>query len=170
MEFVLDKWKTDYMDDLVEAMQDKKLVDSLKEDYPYPFLDVHAKCYIEQRMMYSEEKQRCRAILLDGKLIGGIEVLIGSGIYSRNADLHIWLKKEYRCRGIGTQAVKQMADSVFSDYDVVRIEAKPYVDENVWIAEKMLHSAGLQYEGTLRNIIFKNGKMHSYKVFSMIKE
>ena len=121
-------------------------------------------------MLNSEIKQCCRAIVSDSKLIGSIEILIGNGVYCGNAEISIWIDKDYRRRGIATDTVKKMCGFVFDDYPVERIEAKPYIDENIFIAEKLFHNAGFKFEGKIRNAVYKNGKYYSYKVFSMLRE
>ena len=166
--FKLKKWDTDYFDDLMNDMKDRELISCLCEDYPYPFLASHARYFIEQRMFNSEEKQCCRAVEIDGHAVGSVEVIIGSGIHSKKAEIHIWISKEKRGNGIGTEAVREMCRFAFENYDIVRIEARIYINENVSISEKMFRSAGFKYEGTVRNAIFKEGKLYSYKIFSIL--
>lgn len=170
MKFELEKWSMKYSDDLMIAMESPELVERLRENYPYPFLSSHARDFIEQRTLKSEEKQYCRVIVVDGHAVGGIEVIIGSGLYAKSGELFVWLTEDFCHRGIGTAAVKQICDEVFEKYDIVRIEARPYIGEDVWIAEKLLWNAGFKYEGTLIDVIYKNDKLYSYKIHSIINQ
>ncbi len=51
---------------------------------------------------------------------------------------------------------------------IVRIYAEPF-DCNV-ASKSVLKKAGFTYEGTMRNGIYKNGKIQSYCVYSIFKE
>lgn len=167
MEFELVRWSNSFIDDLIESMSDRSLLDSTRENYPYPFRMPHAVYYIEQRILNDEEKQCCRAITVDGRAVGGIDILIGSDTAQHTAELLIWIRKEYRSHGIGRRAVEQMCKYAFSHYRLDRIEGKIYPSNPA--AEKMLHKVGFEYEGTLRKAFTLGDRVYDCRIMSVIK-
>jgi len=67
-----------------------------------------------------------RVIEVDGKFAGSIGVLICNDILRMNAELGYWIGDQYKCRGIMTEAVKEMVQLVFDNFEVTRIYATPF--------------------------------------------
>ena len=167
MEFTLEKWKANYLDDFISAMEDPHLSDNMCDIMPYPMDNAYAVEYIKERMLNSEERQICRAIICDGHAVGGVDVIIGEGVYEKSAELSIWLRKDCRNMGLGAAAIKKMCDLCFETYDVIRIEARPY-SEHIQ-AVKSITKSGMIHEGTVHKAIFKNDRPHDYEIFAMIR-
>ena len=167
MEFKLEKWQANYIDDFMAATDDPNLSDNLCETMPYPMDVAYAHEYIRERMFNSEERQICRAIIVDGHAVGNVEVMFGEGIYSKTGELSIWLAKPYRLKGLGTEVIRTISARVFDEYDILRIESHPYVSH--LIASAALKKAGFFLEGTIHSAIFKDGKSYDYDVYARIK-
>jgi len=64
------------------------------------------------------------------------------------ATLGCWVAREARGRGIGTRALRGIADWTFATTDVVRIDA--YIMVGNAVSERMTERAGFRREGVLR--------------------
>lgn len=168
MNFELVKWKAEYLEDLFLAVKDEHLSDNLLDSFPCPMDTSFAVEFIKQRMLNSEQKQMCRAILVDGHAVGSVEVIIGSGCFEKSSYISIWIDKRFRRKGIGSEALRRICDMVFEKYQIVRIEAKPYSRDSFGI--KALKNAGFVHEGTIRSSIFKNNQIFDCEMFSKIRK
>ncbi len=168
MQFELKKWSISYKNDLIEAFKDAELVSELPDSYPFPFEETHAQYFLEQRLLNSEKKQICRAIVADNKVIGAVEVILGSGIYSRNGQLSVWISKPYRRQGIASEAVRQICDIAFNDYNAVRIAASVISHNRSAIA--FMEHAGFVYEGTVHKGIYENDTLYDYCIYAIIRQ
>ena len=168
MDFVLEKWQARYLDDFMRSTDDPHLSDNLCESLPYPMDVAFAAEYIRERMFNNEQQQVCRAILVNGRIAGGIDVLKRSGLFSRSADLSVWIAKEYRGQGLGTAVIKHMCRYVFENYDIIRIEGHPYSNHKPAIA--VLKRSGFIHEGTVHSAIYKNGRAYDYELYAMIRD
>ena len=56
----------------------------------------------------------------------------------------------------------------FAAFDIVRIFAEPFADNAG--SRKVLEKAGFTCEGTMRNGVYKNGEIHSYCMYSLLRE
>ncbi len=167
-EFTLEKWKQNYIDDFLESTDDPHLSDNLCETLPYPMDTAFAMEYIRERMFNSEERQICRAVMVDGHVVGGVDIIFGNGIFSKSAELSIWLAKSYRGKGLGSMVIKSICEKTFENYDIIRIESHPY--SNHTAASLALKNAGFKHEGTIHSAIFKNGKSYDYEIFAILKD
>lgn len=168
MEFRLEKWQANYIDDFMTATDDPHLSDKLCETLPYPMDIAYAHEYIRERMFNSEERQICRAVIVDGHAVGSVDVVFGTGVFAKGGELSIWLAKPYRLQGLGAEVIRAISDMVFDEYDIIRIESHPYVNHAV--ASAALKKAGFSHEGTIHSAIFKNGSVYDYDVYARIKE
>ena len=166
MNFELKKWSIDYKNDLIEAFKDGEILKKLPDSYPYPFEEQHAQYYITERIFNSEERQICRAIVADNKVIGGVEIILGTGKFSKTGSLSIWLSKKYRRQGIGSSTVKQLCDTVFNDYGAARVTARVIGYDQ--ITPVFLEYTGFSYEGTIHSAIYENGSFYDYKIYAII--
>ena len=65
-------------------------------------------------------------------------------------------------------AAAQICKEAFETFDIIRIFAEPF-DYNMG-SRGVLEKAGFTYEGTMRNGVYKNGKVHSYCMYSILRE
>ena len=70
--------------------------------------------------------------------------------------------------GIATKAVKAICYEMFTCFDIIRIYAEPFSHNEA--SKRVLEKAGFTYEGTMRNGIYKNGKVFSYCIYSVLRE
>ena len=67
-----------------------------------------------------------------------------------------------------SSAVKKICKEAFAQFDVERIFAEPF-ETNVG-SRRVLENAGFTYEGTMRNGVYKNSKLQSYCMYSILKK
>lgn len=106
-----------------------------------------------------------RVIEVDGKFAGSIGVLIHNDILRMNAELGYWIGDRYKCRGIMTEAVKEIVKLVFNNFEVARIYATPF--GNNFASQRVLEKAGFTLEAMFEGIYIKNGMKHDELVYAI---
>ena len=168
MEINLRHWKIEDAKALSVLLNNKKILDNLRDGLPYPYTEKDAEEYIE--FMLSSDKGNIFpfAIIADDKVVGSIGVFRKENIHYRTAELGYYISEEYWGKGIGTEAIKQIYQYIFSNTNIIRIFAEPF---NTNMAScRVLEKAGFYFEGTLRSNAEKNGKILDMKLYSIIKE
>jgi ribosomal-protein-alanine N-acetyltransferase len=168
MEFTLREWKTEDIRNVAEGANNKKIADNLRNAFPHPYTYEDAEWYVNDCIKKGNEHQYTRAIIIDGKAVGSIGVFIGTDVYEKIGELGYWLAEEYWHNGIMPLAVRQICHEVFDKYDIVRIYAEPF--EHNTGSRRVLEKAGFTYEGTMRNGVYKNGRIFGYCMYSLLKE
>ena len=106
----------------------------------------------------------------DGALIGSVTwniVQHGPSSSCRAINIGISLFPDYRGRGLGSAAQRQLADYLFETRVVERIEASTDLDN---IAEqRALESAGFSREGVLRHAQFRAGQWRDIVIYSRLR-
>ena len=93
---------------------------------------------------------------------------INDCIEKEAAELGYWLSKDYWNQGITTQAVKMICKEAFDRFDIIRIFAEPFAHNAG--SRAVLEKAGFTYEGTMRDGVYKNGCVHSYCMYSLLRK
>ena len=70
--------------------------------------------------------------------------------------------------GITSRAVQMICREAFAAFDIIRIFAEPFADNTG--SRRVLEKSGFTCEGTMRNGVYKNGVVHSYCVYSLLRE
>lgn len=86
---------------------------------------------------------------------------------SRCPMIGIWLRTEYRGRGIGTEAQRQIAELFFRHTAVNRVEAHTDV-ENI-AEQRALEAAGYRREGVTRGAQWRDGAYHDGYLYAVIR-
>ena len=168
MDFTLRKWKQDDAAEIAEAANNPKIAANLRNSFPHPYLLSDAEGYVNDCIAKEGDKQLTRAIIADGKAVGSIGVFVMGDVYEKSAELGYWLSEDYWRKGITSAAVKMICKEAFECFDIIRIYAEPYSDNMG--SRGVLEKAGFTYEGTMRNGVYKNGKVHSYCMYSLLRE
>ena len=77
MEFLLDKWDKKYIDDVAFYANNEKIACNLRNAFPNPYTREDARGYVLSCAADSEERQLCRAIVVDGHAVGSIGISWG---------------------------------------------------------------------------------------------
>ena len=168
MECKIRQWRIDDAEDLAKALNNKKILDNLRDGIPYPYTMQDAKEYITATLNADKEMIYAFAIAIDNKVIGSIGVFRKANIHSRTAEIGYYIGEPYWGKGIGTCALRQACDYIFLNTDIIRIFAEPFAHN---IAScRILEKCGFEYEGTLRKNAVKNGIVTDMKMYSILKD
>ncbi|MDE7309517.1 MAG: GNAT family N-acetyltransferase [Lachnospiraceae bacterium] len=168
MQICIRKWKIEDARSLAQMLNNKKILDNLRDGIPYPYTEGHAREFITEILSADETKTFAFAITVNDQVAGSIGVFRCDNIHFRTAEMGYYIGEAYWGKGIMTSAVKQTCDYVFAHTDIIRIFAEPFA-YNI-VSCHVLEKAGFQLEGILRNNAFKNGKVLDMKMYSLIKE
>ena len=165
--FLLREWKLSDAQNLASAINNKKVLDNLRDGIPYPYTEQDGKDFITAMLSADKNSTFAFAIELEGKVAGSIAVFRQNNIHFRTAELGYYLAEEYWGKGIMTEAVKQVCKYVFDNSDIIRIYAEPFA-HNI-VSCRVLEKAGFQFEGLLRANAVKNGAIIDMKMYALIR-
>jgi [ribosomal protein S5]-alanine N-acetyltransferase len=153
------------LDYLVRYANNKKIADNLTDAFPHPYTHENGREFI---MKANEQKPLgIFAIEVDGVPCGAIGIQPGTDIRRKSAEMGYWLAEEYWGKGIVTDAVRQMVDYGFRNFDLNRIFARPF-STNI-ASQRVLEKAGLAFEARLVNADFKNGRFVDEMIYVIRK-
>ena len=167
MEFTLRKWSLADASNVARHANNEKIACNLRDGFPHPYTEENAVSYIKSCMVGNDTEMLCRAIVVNGEAVGSIGVFLGSDVYRKSAELGYWLSEEYWSRGMMTEAVKRICAEAFEKLDIVRIYAEPF-GHNLG-SRRVLEKAGFTYEGTMKCGVFKNGLIHDYCMYALMR-
>lgn len=168
MNFELRKWTINDIEDVAKYANNEKVAANLRNVFPFPYTMKDAKDYVSSCVENNEEHQICRAIIVNGHAVGSIGIFCGTDVYEKSGELGYWLAEEFWGKGIMTCAAKQICREAFDKFDIIRIYAEPYAYNAG--SRKVLEKAGFTLEGIMRNGVYKNGKVHDYCMYALLKE
>lgn len=103
----------------------------------------------------------------NGRLIGTID-FVSWNLRHKTAEIGYVVSHDYWGKGIATEAAKEVIKFGFEKMDLVRIEAKCFVENIASI--RVMEKSGMSYEGTLRKVMFIKGKHRDLKVYSILRD
>lgn len=168
MECRIRQWKIEDAADLVKMLNNKNILNNLRDGLPYPYTRKDAEEYITAMLNANQTKTFAFAITVDDKAVGSIGVFRCDNIHFRTAEMGYYIGEPYWGNGMGTDAVKQICSYVFEHTDIIRIFAEPFAYNTA--SCRVLEKAGFQLEGILRSNAIINGKVLDMKMYSLIKK
>lgn len=168
MEFILRKWKKEDAKEIAQAANNPNVAKNLRNIFPCPYSLEDGIWYVNDCIANEGKNQITRAIEVDKKAVGSIGIFVKDDVYEKSAELGYWLSEDYWRKGIMSKAVELICKEAFQTFDIIRIFAEPF-DDNLG-SKGVLEKAGFTYEGTMRNGIYKNGIIHSYCIYSLLRE
>ncbi len=167
-EFKLRAWKIEDAQSLAQAADNLNIAKNLRNVFPNPYTLEAAVWYINDSIANAEKKQINYAIVADGQAVGSIGIFVKDDVYEKSAELGYWLSEDYWNKGIMSKAVQMICKEAFERFDIIRIFAEPFAD-NVG-SRRVLEKVGFTCEGTMQNGVCKNGEIHSYCMYSILRE
>ncbi len=152
---------------LAEAMNNKKVLDNLRDGIPFPYTEKDAEGFIQSMLDSDADNTFAFAITLDDRAVGSIGAFRQGNIHIRTAEMGYYVGEEYWGKGICSTAVKLICSYLFENTDIIRIYAEPFADNGA--SCRVLEKSGFEYEGTLRSNAVKNGQIRDMKIYSLIK-
>lgn len=168
MECRIREWRIEDAVRLAEMLNNKNILNNLRDGLPYPYTVSDAEEYITSMLAAEKRKTFAFAITIEDKVVGSIGVFRCDNIHSRTAEMGYYTDEPYWGHGLGTSAVTQVCNYIFENTDIIRIFVGPFA-YNV-ASCRVLEKAGFEFEGLLRSNAVKNGKVIDMKMYSLIKE
>ena len=162
----LRQWKIEDAQSLAQLLNNKNILDNLRDGLPYPYTVNDALDYINAMQNADKNSTFAFAIVFDGKVVGSLGVFRQSNIHSKTAELGYYIGEPYWNKGIATAAVKNACDFIFENSDIIRIFAEPFA-RNV-ASCRVLEKAGFVCEGVLHANAVKNGIVEDMKMYAKI--
>lgn len=167
-DFILREWQYDDAEQVSIAANNPNIAKNLRNVFPNPYSLNDAKWYVNDCISKEGKNQITRAIESDGSAVGSIGVFVKDDVYEKSGELGYWLSEDYWRQGITSRAVQMICKEAVAAFDIVRIFAEPF-ESNIG-SKRVLEKAGFTYEGTMRNGVYKNGKLFSYCMYSILRE
>lgn len=153
MNITLRPWTINDLDNLVAYADNAAIAGNMTDQFPHPFTRERGAGFIA----YTNQNNppNILAIDLDGQAVGGIGIHPQDDIYRKNAELGYWLAEPFWGKGIMPQAVSQMVEYGFRNWDIDRIFARPFGTNRA--SQRVLEKAGFVLEARFEKTIIKNG-------------
>ena len=164
----LREWQESDAEALSALLNDKRILDNLRDGLPYPYTENDALWYINSCLNADKAKQFCFAIIYDGEVVGSIGLFRQENIHFKTAELGYYIGVEYWGKGLMTEAVRLACKHVFDNTDIVRIYAEPFA-ENIGSC-RVLEKNGFVLEGILRKTAYKTGNFREMNLYALVKE
>ena len=161
------KWRLDDAKDLAHALNNKNILNNLRDGLPYPYTEADATDFIGAMLSADENSTYAFAIDVDGKAIGSIGAFRQDNIHSKSAEIGYYIAEECWGKGIMTQAVNAVCEYLFNNTDIIRVYAEPF-KRNV-ASCKVLEKCGFVLEGVLRSHAVKNGVVEDMCLYSKLR-
>lgn len=168
MECFIREWIIEDAASLAELLNNKNILNNLRDGLPYPYTKSDAQEYITAMLEADKTKTFAFAITDGQQLAGSIGVFRCDNIHFRTAEMGYYIGEAYWGKGIGTSAVKQACDYVFQNSDILRIFAEPFAYNTA--SCRVLEKAGFLFEGLLRKNAVKNGQVLDMKMYARIRD
>lgn len=167
MDCTIRAWWPEDKDALALLLNNRKILNNLRDGLPYPYTAGDAEAYISAMLAADKGKTFAFAIVSGGAVVGSIGVFRQDNIHFRTAEMGYYVGEPYWGKGICTSAVKQACAYVFAHTDIIRIFAEPFAHNTA--SCRVLEKAGFQLEGILRNNAVKNGQILDMKLYALVK-
>ena len=101
---VIRQWKNEDLQELVSQANNINVWNNLRNYFPHPYTEEHGKAWLEK--VVDALPAINMAIEADGKLAGGIGLILNGDVYIKSAEIGYWLGEQYWGRGIATEALR----------------------------------------------------------------
>ncbi|GAB5416648.1 MAG: hypothetical protein Crog4KO_21370 [Crocinitomicaceae bacterium] len=149
---------------LVALANNAKVANNLRDDFPHPYTLEDADHFIHHAQKAHPTKRFC--IEKNGIYVGNIGLHPQEDIYKMSAEIGYFIGEVYWGQGIVTEAIKLIVAYGFDQLDIHRIFAGVF-SYNL-ASKKALENAGFQFEGTLKDAVFKNGTYYDELRYALI--
>ncbi len=168
MEFELRKWRHEDAEEVAVVANNANIAANLRNTFPNPYTLADAQWYVDDCIEKGDNNQITRAIVVDGKVVGSIGIFVMNDVYEKSGELGYWLGEDYWRQGIMSRAAQQLCKEAFKLFPIERIYAEPFAYNAG--SRGVLEKSGFTYEGTMRNGVYKNGKILDYCMYSLLRE
>lgn len=168
MNVSLRRWSEKDASPLAVMLNNRNILDNLRDGIPYPYTEEDAKTFIRSMLASDPNTVFPFAITAGNTLVGSIGAFRQENIHFRTAEIGYYIAQPYWGQGIASSAVSQLCRFLFEHTDIIRIYAEPFAYNAA--SCRVLEKSGFQCEGTLRKNAVKHGTMLDMKLYSRIKD
>ena len=161
MPCVIRPWRTEDAEDIAYAMNNRNVLDNLRDGIPFPYTPSDALEYMSFLAKSGQGQIYSFVIDYNGRAVGSISATRQQDIHSRTAEAGYYIAEEFWGLGIGTSALRQLRRYIFSRTDIIRLFAMPF-DDNA-ASCRILENCGFSLEGILRCNAVKNGTVRDMR-------
>ena len=167
MDNVIRPWVPADATDLAHAVNNKNILDNLRDGLPFPYTVKDAGEYIRAMLAADKNETFAFAIVKADRAVGSIGAFRQGNIHRLTAEIGYYVAEEYWGQGFCTRAVKEICRTVFECTDIVRLFAEPFAHNKA--SCRVLEKAGFTREGTLRRNAVKNGQLVDMNLYAILK-
>lgn len=160
-------WVFSDADQLAVIANNRNISDNLRDGFPNPYSVDDANNWLNT-IIPINDPSRYFAIIFDDQLCGSIGITSKEDIYRKNAEIGYFLAEEYWGRGIITRAIKAATSYAFTRFDIIRIYAEPFSDNQG--SRRALEKAGFNCEARFRKNVIKNGIIKDSCIYAVLRE
>jgi ribosomal-protein-alanine N-acetyltransferase len=150
---------------LVRLADNRKVWRNLTHRFPNPYTDADADLWLGFQV--NKATPHNWAIEIDGSAAGGVGIEPGEGVYAKSARFGYWLGEPFWGRGVMTAVVRGTVDYLFSEFDLVRLEA-PVFEWNP-ASMRVLEKCGFTREGVARRSVLKDGQIIDAVLYARLR-
>ncbi len=158
-------WRPGDEPSLVRHANNPNVSNSLRDDFPSPYLMPDARRWIH--LATTELAETAFAVDIAGFAVGGVGFSLGSDVYRVRAEIGYWLGEEFWGRGVMTEVVTNMSEWAFAEYQVHRVFAAVF--SNNTGSMRVLEKSGFYHEGVHRAAVFKRGRFLDEVMYARLK-
>ena len=164
--FTLREWQISDAASLAENANNINIWNNVRDYFPHPYSEKDGQEFITN--VLHDEFGIQKAIVVDEQAVGGIGVFPQVDVERISAEIGYWIGEKYWNRGIVSNAVKEMADYVFTNYPQFQKIFTAVFDFNI-ASQKVLQKAGFEREAILKQAAIKNGKIIDLHYYSLLR-
>lgn len=163
--FILRPWQISDINDLVKNANNKKISDNLTNAFPNPYTLEDGEKFIKSLEEHNPAK--AFAIVVNNEACGAIGIFQQTDVHEKNAEMGYWLAEKHWGKGIITNAIKQIVEYGFKNFEITRIFARPFGSNLA--SQKVLEKTGFKLEAKFENTIYKNEKFLDELYYAIYK-
>ena len=164
--FTLRRWQTGDEHALVKYANNYNIWKNVRDSFPHPYTYSDAEAWIQ--LCNAEQLPTTFAIEVDFEAVGGIGIILGQDIHRKTAEIGYWLGEPFWGQGIVTEAIREMTDYTFKNFDIHRIYAAIF--EYNKASMKAIEKAGFVFETILKQACVKENQLFDEHVFVRFRE
>lgn len=147
---------------LVELANNLNVSRYLVYTFPFPYTRDDADWWIKTGAHL--QGAQTRVIEHDGVFVGSVAITPQIGWRSHTAEIGYWLGEEFWGRGLASEALRQMTELSFSQYEVQKLFASVLGPNQA--SMKVLEKNGYELEAVLKKEIVKNGQTYDHYIYA----
>lgn len=165
-EIVVREWQERDAEEVAILANDRRIWLNLRDAFPHPYGIQDAKDFIA--MAREKTPATLFAVLLSGRIAGGIGFTLQSDVERISAEIGYWVGYEFWGRGVGTTALRLVTNHAFLTHsELRRIYAVPYCENAA--SARILEKVGYCCEGTMRESAIKDRQVLDQWMYAILR-